>query len=149
MARLMKWIDNLRKSLWAAYLSGIAYILFFTLKLLIKYCAEKSSRLKVSDKILALKNFMLLIKDKSITFNDEQGGYRLDTAYEIIEVLSHHPKEGSQGRHRGQGQWLLFSHLDSWPLHARSAVTQATALDFASEPQSWIVSSLLTISIWP
>lgn len=41
---------------------------------------------------------------------------RLDTAYEITEVLSHHPKEGSRGRRRGQGQWLLFSHLDSWPL---------------------------------
>ena len=48
------------------------------------------------------------------------------------------------GREEGGG----FS-LDSWPLHARSAVTQATAPDLASEPQSWIVSSLLTISIWP
>ena len=46
----------------------------FHIQLLIKYCAEKNLRLKVSDKILALKNFILLIKDKSITFHDEQGG---------------------------------------------------------------------------
>lgn len=34
-----------------------------------KYCAEKSSRLKISDKILAQKNFTLLIKDKSVTID--------------------------------------------------------------------------------
>lgn len=63
---------------------------------------------------------MLLIKDKSITFDSVQGGSRFDITYKIIEALSHSPTEGCQGRYWGQGQQHFFSHLDSQPLHERT-----------------------------
>ena len=79
----------------------------------------KSSRLKLSDKILAQNNFTLLTKDKSLTFARPLRWVQVTCCMWSNGSPSPRPNRREPRAALRAGQWHFSSHLDSWPVLKR------------------------------